>query len=496
MYDKKQRKLETALISPIIKYATTILFMAFGLSGCGADKPKIIQDIASLPAPDVAINPEDDNIIARQNINLGILLPLTGSDASIGIALLNAATMALFDSQDQRLVLMPYDTKGTADGAVIAMTELLKQKPDLIIGPVFSHSINAIKPLAKNAGLNIIGFSNDYSVAGDGVFLLNFPIEEQIKRVINYASDQGYARYAALIPQTAYGTRALEIFKENVPQLNRTLAEIETYTPDSAALVDPVLKITNYKERRKTYNREIDFLEKLGTEDDLAQEMQEELKAAETIGDVDFDSILLPEGGTMLTTLAAWLSYYEIDTSKVKILGTGLWDDEMLFLEPQLHGGWFAAPDHTISHEFLRRYKEIYHHDSPRLATLAYDAVALAATLVRQEKIPDFSVGKLTHINGFMGIDGLFRFSSSGLVERGLCIYEVGPKSFTIIDPAPTNFIELDSVNFLPLKGQDITLKAPQANYSEAASQEPLPANDGRPFPYNPVQKDAVNKLY
>lgn len=466
-----------------------MIFMALALSACGGTGRPIVQDI-NIPQgrADVTIQDTKEEI-PRREIRLGLLLPLTGPDAAIGKALLNAATLALFDSRDQRLHLVPFDTGGTADGAVQAMTQLLEQQPDLIIGPVFSSAIAAITPMAQQAGITIIGFSSDHSVAGDGVFLLNFPMEEQIERVIRFASDQGYVKYAALVPETAYGTRALEIFSASVTAQGRDMTAVEFYPADSSKLVKPIKNIARYNERRSRYNREIDFLENLGESDDLGQEMLKQLERSETIGEVEFDVILLPEGGAMLTTLAAWVSYYEIDPAKVKFLGTGLWDDDMLFLEPQLYGGWFAAPNHQAAKIFLNRYRTAYGQDGPRLSTLAYDAVALAATLVRHERTPDFSAANITNENGFSGIEGLFRFLPTGVIERGLVIYEVGPKNFTVIDPAPTSFIDRDMPS-------PLTLTAPEfepEDHSEAASQAALPANDPRPFPYNPVQKDAVS---
>ncbi len=494
MRKKRQRKLESILKLQSVKYFG-IFIIAFALSGCGGGNVPVMRDISSIPpSPTADITRDISADIpgkARQEIRLGLLLPLTGSDAAIGSALLNAATLALFDSRDKRLVLIPSDTRGTADGAIKAMSRLLEQGPDLIIGPLFSHSTSAIKPMARQAGINVIGFSSDHSVAGDGVFLLNFPMEEQIERVIRFASDRGYAKYAALMPESPYGTRALEIFGKTVTDQARELISVEFYPPDSSKLVAPVKNIARYDARRNRYDREIDFLETLGEDDDLAQEMLDELKNIETLGEVEFDAILLPEGGAMLTTLAAWVSYYEIDPARIKILGTGLWDDEMLFFEPQLYGGWFAAPDHQASQKFRQRYQNVYGQAGPRLITLAYDAVAMAATLVRHEKIPDFSAEQITNANGFYGIEGLFRFAPSGVIERGLVIYEVGPKEFTIIDPAPKNFVDRDMPD--PLQVSDAPEFEPE-DHSEAADLAVLPVNDGRPFPYNPVQKDVADE--
>lgn len=378
---------------------------------------------------------------ARKSIRVGIMLPLSGPNAAIGTALLNAASLALFDARDRRLDLIPFDTQGTPEGAVAAMDALLAQKPDVIIGPLFSGSIQAIKTQAQAANITIIGFSTDHKVAGAGVYLLSFPPEEQIRRVVTYSVDTGYSKFAALIPETGYGTRILEIYGPHIRTLDKELVAVEFYPPNPEKLFDPVKKIANYVLRRREYLDEVEFLESLGEDDDFGQELLDEIKNLETLGDVDFDAILLPEGGALLTTLAPLLAFYEIDPAKIKVLGTGLWHDGMLIHEPQLIGGWFAGPENKRANAFLDRYARDFGTQAPRLATLGYDAMALVATLVRTKKRPDYSTQHLTNPEGFLGLDGIFRFRKNGLVERGLAVYEVTRRGFKIIDPAPTDFI-------------------------------------------------------
>ena len=50
-------------------------------------------------------------------VRVAILLPLSGRNAPLGLALLNAAQLAIFDFGDRRLELLPVDTKGTPHGA-------------------------------------------------------------------------------------------------------------------------------------------------------------------------------------------------------------------------------------------------------------------------------------------------------------------------------------------------------------------------------------------
>ena len=125
---------------------------------------------------------------------------------------------------------------------------------------------------------------------------------------------------------------------------------------------------------------------------------------------------------------------------KVRLLGTTQWDDSTLGTEPALAGGWFAAPPLHVRVDFLKKFKEIYGRYPPRLATLAYDAAALAAVLARSPGGPDFSVAALAAPNGFAGLDGIFRFKSNGVAERGLAVLEMRRSRPLVMSPAPDSF--------------------------------------------------------
>lgn len=385
---------------------------------------------------------EVDNRPARSKINVGVMLPLSGDTAEVGQALLNAATMALFDARDKRLELIPIDTKGTPEGATDAVNILIENEVDIIIGPLFSENTKIAQPIAKQAGVKIISFSTDQDVAGDGVYLLSFRPEEQVGRIIKYASNQRYENFAALIPDTLYGGRIMSVLEPLVATEFNNLVALEMYPSDASLLDDPVKRIANYDYRRKEFLDEMSFLRSLGRTDDMGQEYINEIKNMEALGNVNFDAILLPEGGSMLGSIAPLLSYYEIDLTKVKVLGTGLWHDPMLFNEPQLQGGWFAAPEDDIANEFIARYEQAFQRTPPRIVTLGYDAMALVANIVRTQRAPTFSNRILTNPDGFMGLDGIFRFHRSGLVERGLAVYEVTSDAFLKIEPAPRSFVE------------------------------------------------------
>jgi hypothetical protein len=155
----------------------------------------------------------------------------------------------------------------------------------------------------------------------------------------------------------------------------------------------------------------------------------------------DFQAVLLPEGGTNLRGLAPLLPYFDVDPRVVKFLGTGLWDDRDVGREPTLVGGWFAAPPPDARAAFAERFNASFGRNPPRIASLGYDAVGLAAVLARSGRVEGrFSEDALTNPNGFTGIDGIFRFMPDGSTERGLAVIEVKQDGFEVISPAPSTF--------------------------------------------------------
>ena len=207
-------------------------------------------------------------------------------------------------------------------------------------------------------------------------------------------------------PNTAYGQVIADAVKAAVAANGATLTKSEFYDPDLNSMAAAVKRF-----------------------------------AAEG---VDYDALFLPDGGARLKVLIPQLPYFKIDPDQVKFLGTGVWDDPSLGAEPSLDGGWYAAPAPAARAAFEDRFNSLYRHKPPRLATLGYDAMALAAVLARAPQGADFSTAAITNPNGFAGLDGIFRFRTNGLVQRGLAVLEVQRGADNIIDPAPQSFENLN----------------------------------------------------
>lgn len=399
-----------------------------------APPPAPQAPVAAPPPPPtpVVTAPVDDRV------RVALLLPLSGGSAAIGQSMLDAAQMAVFDAADDKFLLMPRDSKGAPDVAAAAARTAIADGAGLVLGPVFAAEAGAVKPVAGASGVPVVSFSSDWNVAGGGVWIMGFQPHEQVRRVVGFASQRGALRFGILAPGTAYGDAAVQALNQAVQQSGGQVVKVERYAAGATDLTETVKRLSDYEARKAALVAERTRLQSLGDEASLAALRR--LSNAETFGDLPFDAVLVAEGGAALRELTALFPFFDIDPGPVRLLGTGLWDEPGLGREPTLVGGWFAAPPVEGRADFESRFQQLYGYKPHRLATLAYDATALAAVLAKKSGRTGFTSQTLTDPNGFAGVDGIFRLLPAGVAERGLAVMEVTRSGSATIDPAPQSF--------------------------------------------------------
>jgi len=387
---------------------------------------KPAESVASAPAepPPLAstVTPDPASRPARTGPpRVALLLPLTGPNAAVGQALVDAATQAVFDVADDDFVLLVRDTAGTPEGAAAALEWAREQQARLVVGPLLGLETQAIGAAARAADIPVLSLSNDRNAAGPGVYTLGIAPQDAVARTIAYARSRGLEKFAALIPNNALGAAAEAAMRATLGSAGGELVRVERYEPGT-----------------------IDFgpaVRRLGKIAAAPQRLARG-EAPPPPPELDFEAVLLPDFGDRLVQLVAELHGHEIDPGRIKYLGIPLWDDPRLLRESSLQGAWFAAPPTAGRAAFERRYREVFGRAAPRVASLAYDAVALAAILARG-KGPDgadYTLDALQVPAGFAGVDGLFRFGTGGTVERGFAVMEVRRDGPRIVSPAPDAF--------------------------------------------------------
>jgi len=366
------------------------------LAGCSGNLP----DLASSPgAPQ-----QPTTNIGEGRVKAGLILPLSASgNATVAAqSMRNAAEMALAEFNNPDLQLLVKDDGGSAPGAQQAAQQALDGGAEIILGPLFALTVGPVGRAARARGVPVIAFSTDTNVAARGVYLLSFLPEADVERIIGYAASQGRRSFAALVPDNAYGSVAEAAFKQAVGRAGGRVIALERYPLDRAQMQTPVRNVAQAASQA--------------------------------------DAIFVPDGTDAVPTIVQTLTANGIDTKRVQLLGTGLWEDAQIFSNPLLDGAWYAGPDSTGFRNFSARYRTRYGKDPVRTASLAYDAVALVAALVKTQGRQRFSDDVLTNSSGFTGIDGLFRFRPDGTNQRGLAVLRVSPTGGQIISPPPKGF--------------------------------------------------------
>ncbi|MCF6274252.1 MAG: penicillin-binding protein activator [Robiginitomaculum sp.] len=367
------------------------------------------------PKPEATVRGLTPAFMDGENIRrVALLLPFSARSSNLraeAASMLQAAEMSVFDKDDNNILLIALDSKGTAQGAAAAAKQAIDQGADVIIGPILAASVKASGLAARASGVPVIGFSTDTSVAGSGVYLLSFPPEAEVSRITKFAAEAGASKFAFLGPESIYGKRVLNAYKANVKNLDGIMAGVETYMgKDITVMQAPAAKLANLFP-----------------------------SPAETAENPEFDDpyhvVLLPEGGTALRSLAPLLTFYNENTRHVQIMGTGLWNRDEAAQEPALAGGIFAGPDLEGKLVFNANYDAVYGEEPSRLASLAYDGLSIAS-FVAGGDVKDRS-DMLTDPAGFFGVDGLVRFTKFGTPERGLAVYQIKNGRFVVIDAAP-----------------------------------------------------------
>ncbi len=352
--------------------------------------------------------------------------------------MLNAAQLALFAFGDDKVELLPHDTAGTPEGAATAAQVAIGDGARIILGPLLAGSVQAVAPAARAANVPVVAFSSDRTVAGYGVYVMGFLPSAEADRVVRHAINKGRKRFGILAPNTPYGATVVEAVQAAAVSAGAVVTKIRRYDPASDDFTAVVRDVADYTVRHQALLHQRTELK--AKDDEASKRALERLASLQSIGDLPFDALMVADGGKRLQEIAALLPFFDVDPGIVQIIGTGQWDVAGLGAEPALVNALYAAPDPAARRDFSKQFKDTYGEDAPRLATLAYDAMALAAVLARGEQGPDFSAASLTSASGFFGRDGIFRLRPSGITERGLAVLQVGRKENRVVAPAPQTF--------------------------------------------------------
>jgi outer membrane PBP1 activator LpoA protein len=266
---------------------------------------------------------------------------------------------------------------------------------------LLAEDARTVAPIALRAHVPVIAFSNDVSIAGPGIYVIGFTPGQSIGRVVDHARSRGAARFAALIPEGTYGTRASQAMAQAVLRAGGKLVGSQSYDRGPGALRTAISRLN---------------------------------------GAGGYDAILIADGGRISALAAPLIRGGSSPTAR--LLGTELWATESdLGRTPALRGAYYASVSDAMFNQLRARYRGRYGANPYRLASLGYDAVLLAVRIAKDWRVGRaFPEAMLRDPGGFAGVDGAFRFGRDGVAERSLEVLEVTATGTAVVSAAPRGF--------------------------------------------------------
>jgi len=372
---------------------TALLASCAGMVPKGRPGPATPPPQSEAPAPGEL--PSDK---ARHRVAL--LVPLSGANASVGQSIANAATMALIDTGNKSVRMTTYDT---AAGAAAAAARAVADGNRLFLGPLLSEDAAAVAPAARKASIPVISYSNDAAVAGNGVFVMGFSPSQSIDRVVRYAKGKGVHRFAALVPVGVYGRNASTAIIRSVESADASLVAMKSYDRNAKSLQHAVAELG----REQAY-----------------------------------EAVLIADNARLAISAVPLIR--KISSQQAHILGTELWAAEPTALtNAALAGAWYASVSDARYRQLAASYRRQFGKAPFRLASLGYDSMLLVVKIARDWKVGErFPAERLRDGDGFVGVDGVFRFGPGGVAQRALEVGETTPAGVKTVSPAPTSFKE------------------------------------------------------
>jgi ABC-type branched-subunit amino acid transport system substrate-binding protein len=371
--------------------------------------------------------------IGKTTGHVALLVPLTGPLAPYGQVLENAAKLVFPEGSSPSLDVR--NTGGTPQGAAAAAQAAIAAGDGIILGPLTSQDAQAVAPIARAAGVNVLSFTNDSNVAAPGIWPLGISPRQQVDRVLEVAASEGRTEVAALLPDSDFGRALATDIDTASARLSEPNPQIVFFDQSFNSVNQAVREISGFASRGQRIENEIQYERNLDTAAGRVQARQLE---HEPIPPPPFNALFI--GSTradQLAEFATFLPYYDVNQPQVQFLGPALWAPlaTQMAHQPVLVGAMYAAPDPAAAAAFDAKYQTTYGAPPPSIANLGFDAAAIAKLAASQG---GYTTSVLTAPAGFTGADGTLVLEPNGQVRRGLAVFKVEPGAPAIVAPAPT----------------------------------------------------------
>ncbi len=366
----------------------------------------------------------NSNLLSDENnkiLKVGLLAPLTGPHSEIGNSLLNSLQLALEEINDKNVIIVPRDSGfNNPEKFNAAVKDIKSEGVKVIIGPTSHEEFSEVR---KYNDLIFISPSNIDPQLSNNIISIGVSLESQLKALTDFIKKQKKKNTIIMYPKNEY----LELIENKIKNLNLNNVKTFTYSPNPEVLTGEIEILTNYSQRKRNLELRKKMFE--DKEDDQSIKELERLEQLYTLGDVNFDSVIIIDFGNNLKSVLTSLVYTDVNQKNVLFTTINQWFDESIFYENTIKNLFYPSVNYKEFKNYNQKYFEKFKIYPNEITILAYDALGLIYYAWKKN-------GEIVSINNFLfknkikGKIGTFSFKNGRVIQE-LDIYKTENNKFT-----------------------------------------------------------------
>ena len=359
------------------------------------------------------------NSFSNEKIKIGLIVPLSGIHSQLGNSIIKSVRLAVNKINDDRIEIIPKDTKSNPINTLRSSKELYEQGVRIVIGPVFNESSKYLDELKDMTFISLTNkiYGNHSNVISAGINAIS-----QINTINKFKKINNLERSIILVPNTDYKNEInLAIDKSNIK-----LKEKFYYDTDPTLLTAQIEKLTRYPQRKQNLEDEITRLE--NSSDKNKEKKIEKLKKKDTLGGINFDSVIIADFDESLKSVATSLLYTDVSSKRISYLTLNQWFNKSLLKETSLQPIYFPSINKENYDIFVNDYNDHYSSKPNQISFLSYDLVGLVYYLIYKNNFK-ISENIFYKENKFKGKIGIFEINKN-IITHQLNFYSIENEQF------------------------------------------------------------------
>ena len=363
----------------------------------------------------LSITHSEENI----KLKIGLLVPLSGENAELGESIIKAVRMAMTDIKNSKIEIIVKDTKSDPEFTLKSAKELKQQGVNLTIGPVFFESLIYLDEIEDMLFLSLTNRTVDLpkNVISSGVNSTS-----QLNTIKKFLKRDEIKKTIFLIPKLNFEDELRKGIKKSKIKISKT----HIYEKEPTKLTKQIEKITNYKVRKKNLE---DELYRLENSNEFNKEKKiEQLKMKYTLGEVNFDAVIIADFDESLKSVTTSLLYTDVTPQEKYFITLNQWFDKSLINEKDIQPIYYPSINKDNFEKYKLRYQVDFNEEPDHLSLLSYDLVGLVYYLSLKNDFNFSNINKLFRKkNSFKGKIGIFDINNNEINHR-LNFYKIENK--------------------------------------------------------------------